>query len=153
MKVKEVMKIPCSLELFCLGGGIYNLIEVVWRGYTHWSMFLVGGACFQIMGKIQNSEKFKHLLSKCALCSAAVTGIEFVSGCVFNLGFKLNVWDYSQMPLNLMGQVCALYTVLWGPLSIVARPIYRFLSEKLHTALPARRPQRAPFFLKDPQQS
>ncbi|MCI8553865.1 MAG: hypothetical protein HFJ80_02830 [Clostridiales bacterium] len=153
MKNKDIAEVSCSLELFCLGGGIYNLIEVVWRGYTHWSMFLVGGACFHIMGKIQNSPRVKRLVSRCALCSVAVTGVEFVSGCLFNLGFRMNVWDYSRMPFNLMGQVCALYAVLWGLLSIAAKPVYRLLRERLTAAVPSPRLQRAPLFWKDAQQS
>lgn len=121
----------CSVKLFCTGGALYNLIEIVWRGYTHWSMFLVGGACFHIMGRIQNSSKIKRVFSRCALCSAAVTVVEFVSGCIVNLALHLNVWDYSGIPLNLHGQVCLLYTVLWGALSLVAKPVYRVLRQML----------------------
>ncbi len=62
-----------------------------------------------------------------------VTAVEYVSGCLFNLRLKLNVWDYSEMPFNLSGQVCLLYTVLWGFLSATAMPLYRFFRRKLET--------------------
>ena len=127
----------CSVKLFCTGGVLYNLIEIAWRGYTHWSMFFVGGACFHIMGRIQKSPYIKRTLSRCALCSAAVTAVEYVSGCLVNLVLKLNVWDYSALPLNLHGQVCALYAVLWGGLSLIARPVYRLLKKAMMEQGPA----------------
>ena len=39
-----------ELLLFLIGGLVYAWIEILWRGYTHWSMFVLGGICFIIMG-------------------------------------------------------------------------------------------------------
>lgn len=97
---------------------------MLWRGYTHWSMFLVGGVCFNAIGLIHSISK-QCLFVRCALCSFAITAIEFVSGCFFNLKLNMNVWDYSALPFNYKGQVCLLYSVLWGILSIIAIPVYR----------------------------
>ncbi len=134
MSVKQLAtETKCSLGLFCIGGGVYNLIEIFWRGYTHWSMFIVGGTCFHLIGKIGSHFQKWNMARKCALCSLAVTAVEYVSGCLFNLRLKLNVWDYSEMPFNLSGQVCLLYTVLWGFLSATAMPLYRFFRRKLET--------------------
>ncbi len=119
-----VFTIKCTLFLFCIGGAIYNIIEILWRGYTHWSMFLVGGVCFNAIGFIHTVSK-RCLFVRCALCSFAITAIEFVSGCFFNLKLKMNVWDYSSLPFNYKGQVCFLYSVLWGILSIIAIPVYK----------------------------
>ena len=38
-----------SLILFLFGGIGYSFIEVLWRGFTHWSMFLLGGFCYLLM--------------------------------------------------------------------------------------------------------
>ena len=37
-----------SEYLFCwaLGGTLYYAVELLFRGYSHWSMFLLGGFCF-----------------------------------------------------------------------------------------------------------
>lgn len=75
----------CALGIFCIGGLAYNAIEILWRGYTHWSMFIVGGACFQIIGRVQNAFRHVSLFRRCVLCSAAITAVEFASGCLFNL--------------------------------------------------------------------
>lgn len=126
-------KLRCQAGIFLIGGALYNLIEIIWRGYTHWSMFLVGGLCFQIIGLIHTLLRRWNVWARCTLCALAVTVVEFASGCLFNLALGLDVWDYSQFPLNIMGQVCLLYTVLWGLLSLIASPLYRFFYGFLKT--------------------
>ncbi len=126
LKSSFLRKARCLVCLFCIGGFLYNVIEILWRGYTHWSMFFAGGACFTLIGHIQRVCKHS-LFVRCAYCALAVTLVEFISGCIVNLWWKLNVWDYSDMLLNVKGQVCALYSVLWGGLSVIAMPIYRRL--------------------------
>ena len=118
------------LRLFCIGGGVYNVIEILWRGHSHWSMFFVGGTCFHLIGTIGTRLRHRGIIVIGAACSAAVTAVEYVSGCVLNRRLKLGVWDYSNMPANLNGQVCLLYSVLWGGLSLAALPVYRCLKRK-----------------------
>ena len=118
-------KIRLQLGLFAIGGAGYSLIELLWRGRTHPSMFPVGGLCFLLIGGIHKRYQRKPLLSRCALCSLAVTMVELVSGCILNRWLKLNVWDYSHKRCNLWGQVCLLYTFFWLILSAFALPVYR----------------------------
>lgn len=35
-----------------VGGLIYMGIEIIWRGYTHWTMGILGGLCFIIIGML-----------------------------------------------------------------------------------------------------
>ena len=118
-------KLSCFIFLFTVGGLAYNLIEVLWRGYSHWSMFFLGGTCFHLIGRIGGKLWNKGILAVSTACSAAVTAAEYVSGCVLNLRLKLNVWDYRHMFGNIQGQVCLLYSFLWGLLSLAAVPLYR----------------------------
>ena len=39
-----------SIILFIIFGFIYCGIEIAWRGYTHPSMFIVGGLCCLLVG-------------------------------------------------------------------------------------------------------
>lgn len=126
-------KLRCQAGIFLIGGALYNLIEVLWRGYTHWSMFIVGGLCFQLIGLIHTALHRWNVWARCTLCSLVITAVEFVSGCLVNLLWGMDVWDYSGFPFNIMGQVCLLYTILWGFLSLVAGPIYRFFYTFLET--------------------
>lgn len=104
--------------LFSFGGIAYGLIELLWRRYTHWSMIITGGVCFVMLFRIFSKMQRISLLKKCLIGSAVITGVELLVGCIVNLIFKLDVWDYSNMPFNLLGQVCPLYSILWGFLTI-----------------------------------
>lgn len=110
-----------SLLLFVTGGLIYVLLELAWRGRTHYSMFIAGGLCLVFINKIcydylRNSSTF----IKCSISSIIITTIEFITGLVVNVGFKMKVWDYSLLPFNFMGQICLTYFVVWFFLSIPA---------------------------------
>ena len=39
-------------------------------------------------------------------------------GCIVNLWLGWDVWDYSGMPGNILGQVCPRYFLLWLPVSL-----------------------------------
>ena len=107
--------------LFLIGGRVYTWIELLWRGFTHWTMFILGGGCFVIMGLL-NEYKFswKMSLLKQSLISAVVIIVfEFITGCIVNLWLGWDVWDYSNLPFNLLGQICLYYFLLWIPLSAV----------------------------------
>lgn len=109
------------LVLFSVGGAIYIMIEMLWRGYSHWSMLIVGGLCFVMIGLINEYYSYDiPLIWQMMIGACIVTAVEFVSGCIINLWLGLNVWDYSDMPFNIWGQVCLPYMVLWSLLSGVA---------------------------------
>ncbi len=103
---------------FALGGTVYGLLEVLWRGYTHPSMWLAGGLCFCGFGYLGQRFKTAPLLYRCVAGALLVTGVEFTFGLVCNRLLGLGVWDYSHLRFHLLGQVCLLFTVLWGFLSI-----------------------------------
>jgi uncharacterized membrane protein len=107
--------------LFLTGGFAYGTIELIFRGYSHISMFIAGGLCFVLIGSL-NEGRLRNmpLIGQMAISSVIITSIEFVVGCIVNVWLKLEVWDYSGLPLNIMGQVCLLFTVIWFFLSIFA---------------------------------
>jgi uncharacterized membrane protein len=49
-----------------------------------------------------------------------ITGAELVTGIIVNIWLGLNVWDYSAIPTNIMGQICLPFSLLWVLLSGVA---------------------------------
>lgn len=104
--------------LFCVGGIVYIVIELLWRGYSHWSMFFLGGLCFLVLGWLNERMEWETpLLLEMLLGACLITVLEFGFGYIFNIRLGLNVWDYSDMPLNIMGQVCLPYMLLWFILS------------------------------------
>jgi hypothetical protein len=107
-----------QVTVFSVGAISYSLIELLWRQHTHWSMSLTGGTCFTLLYNIYNYAQSMPLLSKCAIGSGIITIIEFLVGVVVNIWQKWNVWDYSEMKFNLLGQICLLYSFLWFLLSV-----------------------------------
>ncbi len=126
------------LGLTAVGGLAYNFIEILWRGRTHWSMFLVGGVCFDVIGGIHRRLQRRSPFLRCGVCAAAVTAVEFVSGCLFNLLLGLQVWDYSRMRFHIKGQVCLLYSLFWVVLSGLCWPVYRMCRRTLERRLCSR---------------
>lgn len=117
--------------LFSFGGIAYILIELLWRGYSHSSMFILGGLCFVLLGLI--NKKFTRdipLPIQILIGTFIITFLEFIFGCIFNLWLNLNIWDYSDMPYNIMGQICLQYMLLWlflSPVCIITDDYIRYL--------------------------
>lgn len=105
--------------LFFLGGQAYCTIEMLWRGRTHYSMFFAGGIVFIFLVYLQHEMKSAHVIEKCLLGSVFITATEFIFGCVFNLQYGMAVWDYNNLPGNVLGQICLPYTGLWFLLCFV----------------------------------
>ncbi len=109
-----------KLILFSLGGIAYIIIELLWRGYSHWSMFVLGGLCFVAIGMLNEHYTYEiPLILQMFFGAFLVTLLEFIFGCVLNLWLGLNVWDYSNLPYNILGQICLPYSLLWLILSLV----------------------------------
>lgn len=114
--LKELLK---CLILFLIGGFIYCCIEILWRSYTHWTMAIVGGICFVVIGGLNNYLPWKMKIWKQGIVGALfVTSVELVVGIPLNLFMRLDIWDYSQIPFNFIGQICLPFTILWFFLSI-----------------------------------
>lgn len=120
-----------NLIIFSIGAFGYGLLEILWRGYTHWSMLCAGGISFCGLSVI--AEKFKSIskISKAFLGGAFITSVEFLFGVIFNLLLRKNVWDYSKMPLNIGGQICAVYSFLWVFISFITLPLVSAINKKL----------------------
>jgi uncharacterized membrane protein len=109
--MKQVWK---YLNLFMIGGGVYLLIELFYRGYTHWTMYMLGGICFISLGLLNEFLSWETpLWLQVLIGSIIVTILEFIAGCILNLWLGLNVWDYSDLPFNILGQICPQFTFLW----------------------------------------
>ena len=107
------------LALMATGGLLYVIIELVWRGRSHWTMFLLGGICFVALGLINEILPWSMALWKQILIGTGIiTALEFLTGCVVNLCLGWNIWDYSHLPGNILGQICPQYCLLWLPVSL-----------------------------------
>lgn len=99
-----------------IGGFGYCLLEIIWRGRTHYSMFFAGAIVMSSFLYINDNFSLP-LWTKCFAGMLIITTVELVFGIAFNLILREHVWDYSNVPLNLMGQICVPFSLLWFILS------------------------------------
>ena len=107
------------LTLFLIGGALYYSLEVIFRGYSFLAMAGCGGVCFLICGAINEKSRCTPLFYQMVVATCGITAIEFFAGLVLNVWLGLNMWDYSNMFGNVLGQICPQFTVLWFFLSAV----------------------------------
>ena len=119
------------LGLFLAGALLYPLIEVAVRGHSHWSMSLAGGLALMSLYIVQVRLAGRSLRRRCLVGALLITGIELIFGIIFNIYLGLNVWNYSNLPANFLGQISPFFTLLWFLLCI---PVFIALS-KLQTIL------------------
>ena len=112
-------------------GLMYVTIELLYRGHTHYSMFIVGGICGVLIGLINDNTPDMPLLPQCVLGTVIITVIELLTGLFLNVYLGLNVWDYSNQPFNFMGQICPQFCIIWCILSILVIRIDDWLKEKI----------------------
>lgn len=114
------MRAVRPLVLWSIGGLLYVLCEIMFRGRSHWTMFIVGGLCFWLMGLINEVISWDMpIWQQCIIGAFIVTAVEFLAGCIINIGLGWQVWDYTELPFNLLGQICLPFTMLWAVLSAV----------------------------------
>ena len=117
--------------IFIIFGLMYVTIELLYRGHTHYSMFIVGGICGVLIGLINDNTPDMPLLPQCVLGAVIITVIELLTGLFLNVYLGLNVWDYSNQPFNFMGQICPQFCIIWCILSILVIRIDDWLKEKV----------------------
>ncbi|BAK99467.1 hypothetical protein OBV_22690 [Oscillibacter valericigenes Sjm18-20] len=123
MTMKRLVK---AAVLAAIGGLTYYGIEWIYKtlvsgGRTHWSMAVIGGVMFLLIGSINEFIPWEMpLLLQGIIGSVAITAVELLAGIYLNLFLKLGIWDYSRMPFNLWGQICLPFSLIWVLLSVVA---------------------------------
>ena len=115
--------------IYTVGGAGYGALELAFRGRTHWSMLIAGGACLSLLYTISVKSR-RPMWQKCVMGGAAITGIELITGLIVNVGLGWEVWNYSDIPMNFMGQICPRFTLLWCLLCVPVMPLCRYIGRK-----------------------
>ena len=117
--------------LFYLGGFAYMTLEFVWRGRSHGSMFLLGGTCFLLIGKLNRCLRRITPALRLMAFSGIITALELLTGLLVNRDHA--VWDYRNLPLQFRGQICVPYALLWIPVSFLAMMLHAGAEKVLET--------------------
>ena len=107
-----------SLLIFAVGAMGYSATEYLFRGYTHWSMALTGGACLLTFYYYAREHRDSPALVRAAVGACIITVFEFCVGLLVNLWYGWHVWDYSEQPGNILGQICPFFSVAWFFISL-----------------------------------
>ena len=65
-----------------------------------------------------------------------VTAIEWLTGFILEKVFHNKWWDYSNMPLNLNGYVCLLFSLIWGVFCVFIVDVFHPLIDTLLSHIP-----------------
>ena len=136
LPVSLTVRLSRALFLFSVGGSIYYFIEIGWRGHSHFSMFLCGGLCFASIYLIHRICYDTPPIIRWIFGALLITVCEFWCGVMVNLMLGWNVWDYSNQPFNLLGQVCLPFTLMWFLLCIPADTLCRIFRQVFRVELP-----------------
>lgn len=109
--MKVLKELARKALLFCSCGFIYYMIECLYRGYSHLSMFILAGLlsvfCIDTPNNIYSFDldyRLQVLISS-TLCTLG----EGICGLIVNKWLGLHIWDYS----HLKG------TFFWGQCNII----------------------------------
>ena len=106
-----------KLGLFLSCGFIYCMIEILFRGWSHWSMFVLAGFlgvfCIDSINNVLSfdCDYIVQILISTILCTIG----EGISGIILNVWLQLNVWNYSKMTFGtfFFGQCNVLFCFAW----------------------------------------
>ncbi len=118
--------------LFVIGALIYGMIEISVRGFSHITMGFLGGSTLVVIHILndQRREGMNYFI-QIAIVALFITSIEFLAGEILNVWLKMNIWDYSDVPLNFDGQICLPFVILWGGLAVIGIALDDFLRWKM----------------------
>lgn len=54
-----------------------------------------------------------------SLMAISLILLEFIAGLIFVKGFKVRLWDYSNMKGNILGVICPLFSLVWLAVSVI----------------------------------
>ena len=132
------MVILQNIGMFLLGGGGYVALELLWRGRSHFAMFLAGGLCFLLLGQLNRVKPRLPLWLRCLVGAGIVTFVELGVGLLANRDYT--IWDYRQMPVNFHGQICLVYSLLWIPVSLLGLGLHKLVGRLFICADPGQGP-------------
>ena len=124
-----VMNFEKYLFLFCFGGLGYGLIEIAYRGYTHWSMIITGGSAFLCLYIINKSFENISIYKKALAGALIITTLELTVGLIVNKTFNLGVWDYTNTPVNFLGIISLPFCICWYVISFIVLKMFNTINK------------------------
>lgn len=111
---------------FCLAGGLYMTLELVYRQYTDYHMFYLAGVIGIVLLNINEWIDYDtSFLLQVFICGTAAIIGELLFGILFNSDY--HIWDYRNLPFNFMGQIQLYFAIIWYILSAIFIPVLDYI--------------------------
>lgn len=111
--VSKTYSLVQKIILFITFGSIYYLLEILYDGTSHWAMFVCAGLSGIVGDYLHVFHPRMAIIKKSFFITSVILVLEYISGYILNIHYKLNVWDYSNMHFNLDGQICMVFALIW----------------------------------------
>lgn len=118
------------LFIYAFSGGLYLMIELLFRGYTFLEMYYLAGFLGLIAYFSNNilTYDFDFLL-QCILLTIIGTFFEGVVGNLVNTDYHM--WDYTTLPFSFWNDQCNLiFMFFWFLLFIITVPLLDYIGWK-----------------------
>ena len=131
---RPTLKLIPIILIFIISGIIYCLIEIAYRGYTHYSMFLCAGMAGIAITFLNDwvYEFNTDFRTQCITAGLICSGIEFIIGEFFNRDYS--IWDYRGLWGTIKcldSQVNVMFVCAWIVICAFAIPFLDYLQWKL----------------------
>ena len=107
------LTIPQLTTAFFTGCIAYPLLEVAYRGYSHWTMSLTGGLCLVMLFLIQWAFPDLTVWRKALLGALTIVTLELIVGTTANLWLGWAIWDYTDLRFHYLGQISLGFALIW----------------------------------------
>jgi uncharacterized membrane protein len=119
--------------IFLFGGLGYGLLEIIFRGFTHWSMIITGGSALLVLYLINSAIPGTPIILKALIGAFAITIIEFTVGIIVNKVFSFGVWDYTGSFGNVLGIITPIFSLCWFGISLIVNIIFKNMQKITRT--------------------
>lgn len=116
--------------IYCFSGGLYVMIETLFRGYSFMEMYYLGGALGVMAYFLNNIFSYEmDFLLQCMTCTVIGTFAEGVVGTICNMDYHM--WDYRHLSLSFFNDQCnVFFMVLWFLLFVIGIPLLDYIGWK-----------------------
>lgn len=149
MKKYKLSNFLLSWLLWTWGGTLYFFMEVIYKTLKgkpesiSWTMLLVAFLlCIPLERFGAELPWEMPMIFQTLICGVAITIVELIAGIIINIILGMNVWDYSNLPFNFLGQICLSFSLLWCVLSYFGIKIFDWIR---YTIIGGIRPQYSMF--------
>lgn len=113
--------------MFLFSGLVYVIIELLFRGYSFVSMFILGGICGVFLCFLNNIFTYDmDFLLQIGISTVVCTLLEWICGLIVNQDFT--IWDYRYLCGTFANQQCNIFFCFaWMGISAICIPVLDYI--------------------------